>query len=179
MSDKIKVVVNNLMQSGYVYYRTMPVGDFSDCPEFTPDLTPKRMLEMGVFGGKYLNDVVGTGEYPEDWFTNAKLVRVDGKRDNSLNYFGTEASVPLADWQAAGWIHSQDPRGWFEWYCRFYMGRRSGDDQRQISRWRKFTRHLGQVKANCVGPFDGKRYRQKQALLHWSYDCTLPKYYEI
>src|SRR5262245_10831234 len=110
------VVVNDKMQTGYRYRLTAAVGRGFD-PEFTPDLTPKEMLELGVFGGKYMTDCAK--EFPQSWFAHAKLA--DGKRDPKLNFFGIHASQPLKEWRRKGWIHEDDPRGWFQWYCRYYM----------------------------------------------------------
>jgi hypothetical protein len=153
------------MQRGYVYWCTEPVGRNFD-PGFAPDLRPADMLALGVFGGRYLTDC--RGEFPASWFRRAKLS--PGRRDASLNHFGVDASQPLAVWRKKGWIHPDDPRGWFQWYCRYYMGRRSIDDERQIRRWRQMRRHVAQVRANCCpGDLDCRR-RQRQALLHWGYD---------
>jgi hypothetical protein len=160
------VVVNDRMQQNYRYELTAPVGrDFA--PEFTPDLTPPQMLELGVFGGKYMNDT--RDEFPRNWFTRAKLS--PGKRDPSLNFFGVDASQPLSVWRAKGWLHPNDPRGWFQWYCRYYAGRREPEeDRRQIARWKAMSRHVRQIERNCEpGDLDCRR-RQRQALLHWAYD---------
>src|SRR5262245_13239478 len=127
---KKRVIVNDLMQHGYVYYLTVRVGqDFH--PDFRPALTPKQMLELGVFGGKYITDC--TKEFPPDWFENAKLCHE--RHDPKLNYFRVNASQPLSVWRARGWVYDEDPRGWFQWYCRYFMGRRCRDDERQIRRW--------------------------------------------
>lgn len=136
-------------------------------PRFAPDLTPKEMLELGVFGGLYFSDK--PKEFPKSWFTKAKL-SPDGKRHAELNYFGVNASQPLSVWQAKGWIHPQDPRGWFQWYCRYYLGRRSDDDERQIKRWLAIRRHILQIKNNCRDGDTLCRPKQRQALLHWAYD---------
>lgn len=163
-----KVIVNDKMQKGYVYYRTEPEGQNFD-PGFTPDLTPKQMLAMGVFNGKYMTDC--RREFPPAWFENARLA--EKKADHRLNYFGVRASQTLEQWQKKGWIHDQDPRGWFQWYCRYYMGRRSADDERQIKRWKAMKRHVAQIRKNC-SPFDlNCRPRQRQALLNWGYDSTV------
>lgn len=159
------IVVNDLMQQGYTYELTEPMGENFD-PRFRPELTPKEMLELGVFGGKYMTDC--RVEFPEDWFTNAKLAK--GRRDPALNLFGVNASKPLSYWRAKGWIHPQDPRGWFQWYCRYYMGRRSEDDDRQIKRWLAMQRHLAQLRKHCMPGDLSCRRRQRQALLHWAYD---------
>lgn len=134
---------------------------------FKPDLTPKQMLKLGVFGGLYFSDK--PKEFPVDWWRGAKL-SLDGKVHKELNYFKINASQTLAFWQAKGWIHAQDPRGWFEWYCRYYMGRRTDDDERQIKRWMAMRRHVIQIKNNCRAGDIFCRPRQRQALLHWAYD---------
>ena len=163
---KKKVVVNDKMQSNYVYYLTEPVGKNFDS-NFNPDLSPQQMLEMGVFGGKYMTDC--RDEFPQDWFKQAKLS--PQKKDINLNFFKVDASQSLKEWQKKGWIHSQDPRGWFQWYCRYYMGRRTADDERQIKRWKAMQRHLAQVEKNCLSGDLECRKKQRQALLHWAYDA--------
>ena len=127
----IRVRVNDLMQSGYEYLLTEPKGEHFH-PEFLPDLRPEQLLELGVFGGKYMTDC--TAEFPADWFANAKLCAE--RHDAKLNFFGVNASRPLSYWRAKEWIYWEDPRGWFQWYCRYYMGRRCDDDERQIKRVR-------------------------------------------
>lgn len=162
---KKKVVVTDLMQKNYIYYLTEPVGK-NFHPEFKPDLTPKQMLEMGIFGGKYMTDC--TKEFPNNWFTKAQLCHKF--HDPKLNFFGINASKPLKYWVQKGWIYNEDPRGWFQWYCRYYVGRRCSDDERQIKRWKAMRRHIGQLKANCNKGDLNCRPRQRQALLHWAYD---------
>ena len=160
------VTVHDKMQRGYRYVLSAPTGRNFD-PAFLPDLTPKEMLALGVFGGKYMTDC--RKEFPASWFAKAKLSPKG--RHPELNYFGIDASQPLSEWRRKGWLHPDDPRGWFQWYCRYYMGRRMDDeDRRQIKRWRAFRRHVAQVRAHCeVGdPFC--RPRQRQALLQWAYD---------
>jgi hypothetical protein len=161
----IRVVVHDKMQKRYVYYRTEPVGRNFDAG-FEPQLTPAEMLELGVFGGKYMTDC--RAEFPRSWFAHAKL-SPEG-RDASLNFFGVAASQPLRVWRKKGWIHRDDPRGWFQWYCRYYMGRRSLDDERQIKRWRAMRRHVAQIRAHCPRRALDCRPRQRQALLQWAYD---------
>ena len=159
------ITVHDRMQQGYTYDLTMPAGERFH-PEFTPELSPATMLEMGIFGGKYMTDC--QDEFPDAWFEEARLS--PAKRDNSLNFFGVDASKPLSYWIEKGWVHEQDPRGWFQWYCRYWMGRRSDDDERQIKRWKAMTRHIAQLKKNCVHGDWKCRPRQRQALLHWAYD---------
>jgi hypothetical protein len=159
------VVVNDRMQHGYSYDRIEPPGR-NFAPEFQPQLTPKQMLRLGVFGGRYMTDC--RAEFPADWFTGAKLS--PGRRQAALNYFKVNASQSLATWKVSGWIRPQDPRGWFQWYCRYYMGRRTADDARQIRRWRAIARHVAAIKKNCEpGDLECRR-KQRQAVLHWAYD---------
>jgi hypothetical protein len=162
---KVAVKVNDLMQRGYVYYLTEPAGK-NFHPEFKPELTPKEMLELGVFGGKYMTDC--RDEFPATWFVRAKLCHE--KHDAKLNFFQVNASQPLSVWKKKGWIYHEDPRGWFQWYCRYYLGRRCADDERQIKRWRELRRHVAQLKQNCPRQALDCRPRQRQALLHWAYD---------
>ncbi len=160
-----RVIVNDLMQQEYEYFLTEPAGrNFSQ--DFHPELTPKQMLELGVFGGRYMTDC--TAEFPADWFTNAKLS--PGRHDPKLNFFKVQASQPLSVWLAKGWIYEEDPRGWFQWYCRYFMGRRGPDDERQIKRWRALRRHEAQIEKHCQPGDLTCRPRQRQALLHWAYD---------
>jgi hypothetical protein len=160
-----KVIVNDKMQRGYVYYRTEPVGR-NFAPIFTPDLTPAQMLRLGVFGGKYMTDC--RREFPKSWFVRARLSST--KHDARLNCFGVNASQTLREWRRHGWIRPQDPRGWFQWYCRYFMGRRSADDRRQIRRWRAIRRHVAAIQKNCEKRDLECRRRQRQAVLHWAYD---------
>ena len=160
------VVVNDRMQKGYRYVLSAPVGRNFD-PEFKPGLTPWQLLRLGVFCGKYMTD--GRKEFPKSWFVGAKLAAHG--RDCSLNFFGVDASQPLSVWRDKGWIHPDDPRGWFQWYCRYYLGRRLPDeDRRQIKRWRAIRRHVRQIERNCEPGDLLCRKRQRQALLHWAYD---------
>lgn len=163
----MKVTVNDTWQTNYNYTTTEPVGKNFD-PDFKPELTPKEMLEIGVFSGVYFSDQ--PKELPKDWFEHARLSR-DGQPDDSLNFFHIRASQPLEVWQKKGWIYPEDPRGWFQWYCRYYLGRRIDDeDQRQIKRWKAMTRHIAQIQKGCQPGDLLCRPKQRQALLHWAYD---------
>lgn len=157
------VRVSNPMQRGYSYVLECKRGS-SFHPHFQPALTPKEMLQLGVFGGHYLNSAAG--EYPRSWFTRAKLAAV---HDKNVNLFRVDSGLSLEDWRTRGWINPQDPRGWFEWYCRYYQGRRSADDERQIKRWSAYVRHSVQVRNDGQGDVT-RRVVQRQSLLHWSYD---------
>jgi hypothetical protein len=162
------IVVNDRMQRGYSYTLTAPEGQRFD-PDFRPELTPPELLQLGVFGGKYMTDC--RDEFPKSWFVGAKLA--SGGPDWSLNFFGVHASQPLAVWRANGWIHADDPRGWFQWYCRYYRGRRMADYIRQVGRWKAMRRHVAQLARACERGDLHCRPRQRQALLHWAYDSRL------
>jgi hypothetical protein len=158
--------INDKMQKNYRYRLTEPAGKNFD-PRFKPELTPKQMLKLGVFGGKYMTDCAK--EFPKDWFKDAKLC--SKRHDAHLNYFGVNASQSLAVWRKKGWIYAEDPRGWFQWYCRYYRGRRmAGEDDWQICRWLAIKRHVTQIKKNCFPKDLECRRRQRQAVLHWAYD---------
>jgi hypothetical protein len=148
----------------YTYVCTAAIGKgFAD--DFKPELSPREMLELGIFGGTYFEGEYD--EFPAEWFKSAKL---SDEYDKNCNYYKVKASQPLKEWQRKGWIHDEDPRGWFQWYCRYYLGRRIEDDVRQIKRWKNMTRHVGQVKAHCEPGDQMCRPVQRQALLHWAYD---------
>ena len=132
---------------------------------FKPQLTPKKMLELGVFGGSYFG--LNIKEYPKSWFINSKISK---NFDVNLNRFKVKSGLSRKEWQEKGWIFKQDPLGWFQWYCRFSKGRRIPKiDKIQIKRWKNFTRHVIAIKKNCE-PLDLTcRKRQRQAILQWAY----------
>lgn len=149
----------------YAYALSEAVGQNFDA-EFTPELTPKQMLELGVFGGHYFQNE--QDEFPKGWFENA---RMSDTHDLLCNFFEIDASQSRQEWERKGWMHPDDPRGWFQWYCRYYLGRLlPEEDKRQIKRWKNMTRHVGQIKAACHPGDITCRRRQRQALLHWAYD---------
>lgn len=150
----------------YSYSLTEAVGErFAD--GFAPELSPQQMLELGVFGGNYFEGEYG--EFPQEWFAAARLS--DHGHDPKLNFFGVDASQSRQEWQRKGWIYPLDPRGWFQWYCRYFLGRRLPDeDDRQIRRWKNMTRHIAQVRNSCQPGDWSCHSRQRQALLHWAYD---------
>jgi hypothetical protein len=163
IGDTIRV--DDRMQTGYTYRLEAPMGQDFD-PGFRPYFSPAEMLAMGVFEGKYLNDC--RGEFPEDWFAGAKL---SDRPDPKLNFFGVKSRQPLSVWREKGWIYGPDPRGWFQWYCRYFLGRRLPEvDAIQIRRWRAFARHAGQIRAHCMVGDLSCRPRQRQGLLQWAYD---------
>ena len=157
------------MQKNYRYTLTESEGKNFD-PRFKPELTPQQLLEMGIFGGKYMTDC--QNEFPKSWFAKAKLCHQF--HDPLLNYFSVNASQPLSVWRQKGWISKDDPRGWFQWHCRYYLGRRLPlEDDRQIRRWLAMTRHLTQIKNHCAPGDLSCRRVQRQALLHWAYDSRV------
>lgn len=163
---KKKIVANNTFQKNYSYFLTQPQGKNFD-KEFNPNLSPKEMLKLGVFGGRYMKD--WGKEFPKDWFKGSKINSND-KKDPKFNFFKVSASQPLSVWRKKGWIHKDDPAGWFLWYCRYYLGRRHSDDARQIKRWIAIKRHIAQIKKNCIKMDWNCRPKQRQALLHWAVD---------
>jgi hypothetical protein len=166
---KQTVLVTDPLQKGYSYTCTEPEGS-NFAPDFSPDLTPREMLELGVFGGDYFEGEID--EYPVSWFTQAKL-STPGKYDKNINYFGVRASQSRSEWARKGWLYVDDPRGWFQWYCRYYLGRRiPQEDARQIARWKNIVRHISQIKLHCRQGDKTCRPRQRQAVLHWSYNST-------
>ena len=133
---------------------------------FKPELTPKRMLELGVFGGSYFDGNIS--EYPKEWFKNAKISE---KFDVNINRFKVKAGLSRDHWIEKGWIFKQDPLGWFQWYCRFSMGRRIPEvDVTQIKRWKNFRRHVMAIEKNCDKGNLECRKRQRQAILQWAYN---------
>ncbi|QEN09778.1 hypothetical protein EXM22_17970 [Oceanispirochaeta crateris] len=163
-----EVTVFDKMQKGYSYLLTEEEGK-NFHPDFKPELTPQQMLTLGVFGGKYMTDC--RDEFPQSWFENARLSTKGHLPE--LNYFAVNASQDLKTWQSKGWIYPEDPRGWFQWYCRYYRGRRCDDDARQIKRWRLIRRHAAQIRKNCAFRDLSCRPRQRQALMNWAYDSRM------
>lgn len=158
-----------VMNNHFNYKISEPMGKNFD-QDFKPDLTPKEMLKLGVFGGVYMRDC--KNEFPKDWFIDAKFAPMTTKKHLAeINFFKVNASQKLSEWIRKGWISKYDPRGWFQWYCRYYMGRRiPEEDSRQIKRWKMMRRHIAQIKKNCKPGDFACRPRQRQALLHWAYD---------
>jgi len=140
------------------------ISDFYNL--FKPQLTPKKMLELGVFGGSYFG--LNIKEYPKIWFKNAKI---STNFDVSINRFKVKSGLSRKEWLEKGWIFKEDPLGWFQWYCRYSMGRRiSRIDEIQIKRWKNFKRHVMAIKKNCEPLNLSCRRRQRQAILQWAYD---------
>ena len=134
---------------------------------FKPQLTPKEMLKLGVFGGSYFNKNQ-IKEFPKSWFQKVKLSKT---LDVQLNRFKVKAGLTRKEWMKKGWIFKEDPLGWFQWYCRYTNGRRIQNiDETQIQRWINFTRHVKAIKKNCEEGDLFCRRRQRQAILQWAYN---------
>jgi hypothetical protein len=143
-------------------------------------LTPKEMLHRGVFGGTYFSCLIDPKEFPEDWFQGLDKSYYRSERYlPEVNYFAVKSGQSQKEWEAKGWMHKDDPRGWFEWYCKYYLCRRHEDDERQIKRWLAFCgprgrwRNIIYSKVHSVGcglELSGDISRKiQQSLLHWSY----------
>ena len=182
-----KIKVNNRMQNNYEYELMFNAGtqlknggfDENDnkifYPDFNPAYAPGQMLKMGVFEGKYCNDQIF--EFPKEWYSNINKFSPECA-DPSVNYFGVKSRQSLSIWRGKKWIPcavgDNDTRGWFEWYCRYWLGRREpAVDKIQIKRWQLFNRHYAQYLKNTKGKEITKHSKRRQALLQWSYPCTL------
>jgi len=160
------------MNKNYKYKLESNPGEITD-PNFKPFSTPEQMLNMGVFEGKYLNDC--KNEFPIEWYNSSikKGKLCLDKPNPNVNYFKVKSRMSLKHWKNKGWVIGPDSRGWFQWYCRYWLGRRIPDvDKIQIKRWKAFKRHYIQVKKNAKGDLT-KRRKQRQALLQWSYNCCV------
>ena len=171
---------------------------FADRPDFTPNLTPAEVLRRGSFGGTYFRSITSavTGckyrrdqwkEFPKDWFEGLDIKRqVTAQNYNKgANKYGVKCGGDLDMWETSGWISNIDPYGWYQWYCRFYMGRRSTDDDRQIGRWRGVCSEKGRFRNQLIGKiyragttFDDVKISPviRQALQHWGYVLTEKDY---
>tara|TARA_B100001996_G_scaffold361320_1_gene327976 strand:+ start:1995 stop:2609 length:615 start_codon:yes stop_codon:yes gene_type:complete len=170
----LEIKVDDKMQTGYKYTLTARYGmEFDE--DFNPELKPDEMLKLGIFEGKYMNDC--KNEFPEEWYKEAnKAGALSPKKANPLvNAFKVKSRMSLQEWERRGWIPitkgDKDIRGWFQWYCRYYIGRRDPNvDRIQIKRWKSYKRHVGQIKKNCKQGDIECRPKQRQGLLQWAYN---------
>lgn len=167
---------------------------FEDHSDFRPNMSPKQCIQSGIFGGIYFNPkggrpgILGDSvdidykEFPQDWFKGLNKASYIGRRyDATKNKYGVSSGSNQSFWESKGWIHPQDPRGWFQWYMRFYMGRRTEDDIRQIKRWQNVTGVKGRWKRNLLNKIKHKRNindysispKVRQTLLHWAYEVEM------
>jgi hypothetical protein len=179
------ISVTNRMQDNYSYTLTFNAGTKLkhggydngkkiSYPDFKPKYNPGKMLQMGVFEGKYCNDQIF--EFPKEWYSNMNKFSPESPNPK-INYFGVKSRQSLQEWLKKKWIPcaegDKDNRGWFEWYCRYWLGRRQPlVDLVQIKRWKSFTRHYAQYLKNTKGKGKNIHPRRRQALLQWSYPCT-------
>jgi len=163
--------------------------------KFAPNLTPKQVFKAGAFGGTYFrpihSSVTGkkytanqvTKEYPKSWFKNLDKEKMitSGVYDKKINKYGVKCGSSLEAWEKSDWIVKQDPYGWFQWYCRYYIGRRGADDERQIKRWLSITGPNGRFRRRLMNEIIKKKTRYndysvspviRQVLLHWGYELT-------
>ena len=168
---------------------------FKDHPEFKPNLSPHQILKMGAFGGTYFRPIYSSvtkkhyksedviKEYPKSWFKDIDIEKMvtSSKYDKKVNKYGVKCGSELEDWEKSGWMHEQDPYGWFQWYCRFYMGRRTDDDKRQIKRWLALAGPKGRFKNRLVNMIKKKDAKYddasispviRQTLQHWACKIT-------
>lgn len=143
---------------------------YDDKPDFKPDLSPLAMAKLGVFGGAYFADDIDDCKGIPD----AILDKQTGKKDKSNNAFKVNSGMSREKWDERGWLTKENPRGWYEWYCRFHEGERFDEDDDQIERWKDFGNRWtpGSKEAlNNMNPGPGSR----QALLHWAYNPYTPE----
>tara|TARA_Y100000996_G_C22546365_1_gene652015 strand:+ start:1499 stop:2044 length:546 start_codon:yes stop_codon:yes gene_type:complete len=168
---------------------------FSDYPDFKPNLTPKQVLKAGAFGGTYFRPIKSSvtgksytsksviSEYPKSWFSGLDINKqvTSSKYDKNVNKYKVKCGSSLQDWEKSNWIDKQDPYGWFQWYCRFYQGRRSNDDERQIKRWSNLAGPNGRFRKRLMNMIIKKKTNYndetvspviRQTLLHWGYELT-------
>ena len=166
---------------------------FKDYPEFLPNVSPKDVFKKGAFGGTYFRPIYSSitnkhyfsknviNEYPKSWFTGLTIDKqvTSSNYDKSINKYNVKCGSSLEEWEDAGWIHKQDPYGWFQWYCRFYRGRRTNDDRRQIDRWLKLAGPKGRFRKRLINMIHKKKAKYndysvspviRQVLLHWGYE---------
>jgi hypothetical protein len=165
---------------------------FSDYPEFTPNLTPQEIFELGSFGGTYWRPIYSgvlkkklkppLSDYPKSWWKNIPMENlVSEEYDKSKNKYKVKVGTSLEFWESKKWIKPSHPYGWVQWYCDFYMGKRSDDDERQIKRWLGIAGPRGRFMRFLVTQILKKKTdyndenvspKIRQVLQHWGYKLT-------
>lgn len=164
---------------------------FKDHPEFQPNLSPKQIFQLGSFGGTYWRPIrsgVTKKNYKNvhkefsSWWRGIPDKKLNSSEcDLEINKYKVHSGTSLKDWESKHWIKAQDPYGWVQWYCRFYKGRRSKDDKRQIDRWLKFAGPSGRFRVRLINMIKAKRKKYndasvspviRQGLQHWGYRLT-------
>jgi hypothetical protein len=163
--------------------------------QFKPNKTPKQVFKMGAFGGTYFRPIHSsvTGEdytpkqamkgLPKEWFKGLDIdtMVISSKYDKKVNKYKVKCGSTLEAWESSGWIHKQDPYGWFQWFCKYSAGRRTDDDERQIGRWLKLAGPNGRFRRTLLNKIikEGTTYDDfsispviRQVLLHWGYQLT-------
>ena len=161
---------------------------FNDYPEFRPNLSPYQVLNQGAFGGTYYRPIfsgVTKKDYKDVWkeFSWSKKIKpgflYETKCNPKINKFKVRSGTSLVFWESKGWIKAQDPYGWFQWYCRFFEGRRSPDDERQIKRWLGICGPKGRFKNRLINMIKNKNTNVndysvspviRQLLHQWGYE---------
>lgn len=154
---------------------------------FKPNLSPREIIERGAFGGSYFGIDIGMEE--EDYSTLFeslfkdldKELYLSSKYTPKRNKFKIRSGMGYGYWRDMGWMREQDPRGWFQWYCNYYLGRRSVDDNRQIKRWNDFCGKEGRWRNNIYSKiYETGNWntspRVQQSLLHWGYEINEKDY---
>ena len=155
--------------------------------DFGANKIPVEIIKEGTFGGTYFRDIysnVNGKWYKKSWKEFDELKNIDQKYycsnyyDVNVNKYGVKCETSLRFWENKGWISSIDPYGWFQWYFRYWLSRRSLDDKRQINRWKKivsrFKDKLVKMIKDVNGRFDDYSISPKirQILLHWGYESV-------
>lgn len=171
---------------------------FADYSDFRPNLSPREMFKLGSFGGTYWRPIYSSVvdknlknqhlKYPKSWWTGIPedhLTRSWNEYDTKINKYGKKVGTTLEFWEGKGWITKYHPYGWVQWYCDFFMGKRSPDDERQIARWKGVAGPNGRFRKWLVTQIlkkDGT-YNDfsispalRQTLQHWAYKLTKPDF---
>jgi hypothetical protein len=187
------------------YTQSMPIKNkagvliFDDSEDFFPNMTPKEVLQAGSFGGTYFRPITSSVtkldydkmwlELPQNWLQGLDVAKMVSSSEyhNEVNTYKVKCGGSLEMWESSGWINKLDPYGWFMWYCRFYLGRRTEDDERQISRWKNCAGIKGRWRNNLIGKVAraGADFNDssispvvRQTLQHWGYRLTERDYQE-